>query len=135
MNKLSYIKVIQMKDDNLVDMGDDTCTINVVHEEPMKRAKEKLFKEDTYIELSETFKIFGNPTRLKIMSLLSVEDLCVCDISEILDMSQSAVSHQLRTLRSRNLVKYTREGKQARYSLADKHVIEILRKGTEHVLE
>lgn len=87
MNKLSYIKMIQMKDDNLVDMGDDICTINVVHEEPMKMAKEKLFKEDTYIELSETFKIFGNPTRLKIMSLLSVEDLCICDISEILDMS------------------------------------------------
>lgn len=124
-----------MKDNELVNIGDDTCSINVVHEEPMKRAKEELLDEDTYMELSETFKIFGNPTRLKIMSLLSVEDLCVCDISEILDMSQSAVSHQLRTLRGKNLVKYTKEGKQARYSLADRHVIEILQKGIEHVLE
>lgn len=101
----------------------------------MKRAKEELLDEDTYMELSETFKLFGNPTRLKIMSLLIVEDLCVCDISEALNMSQSAVSHQLRTLRGKNLVKYVKEGKQARYSIADKHVIEILQKGIEHVLE
>lgn len=66
---------------------------------------------------------------------MSVEDLCVCDICEILNMSQSAVSHQLRTLRSKNLVKYTKEGKQARYSLADKHVVQILKIGIEHVLE
>ena len=69
------------------------------------------------------------------MSLLVIEDLCVCDICEILNMSQSAVSHQLRTLRSKNLVKYQKEGKLVRYSLADKHVVEILNMGIEHVLE
>lgn len=135
MNKHSYNEVIGMKEDNLYNLGEDTCDITILHEEPIKRAKEKLMSENTYMELSETFKIFGNPTRLKILSLLSVEDLCVCDICEILGMSQSAVSHQLRTLRSKNLVKYTKEGKQARYSLSDKHVVQILKIGIEHILE
>lgn len=120
---------------NLFEIDEGVCDIEIIHEEAMKNAQKELMDEDTYFELAETFKIFGNPTRLKIMTLLSVEDLCVCDISEVLNMSQSAVSHQLRTLRSKNLVKYTKEGKQARYSLADKHVIEILKIGIEHVLE
>lgn len=124
-----------MSGSNFFNDGDDTCDITVLHKEPIKRAKENLMSESTYMELSETFKIFGNPTRLKIMALLSVEDLCVCDICDILGMSQSAVSHQLRALRSKNLVKYTKEGKQARYSLADKHVVQILNIGIEHVLE
>ena len=123
-----------MKEDNLFNVGDDTCDITVLHEKPIRRAKEQYMSENTYMELSATFKIFGNTTRLKILSLLSVEDLCVCDICEILNMSQSAVSHQLRTLRSKNLVKYTKEGKQARYSLADKHVVQILKIGIVHVL-
>lgn len=120
---------------NLFDIDEGTCDIRVIHEEAMNRAKAELLDEDTYLELADTFKIFGNSTRLKILTLLAIEDLCVCDISEVLKMSQSAVSHQLRTLRSKNLVKYTKEGKQARYSLADKHVIEILKIGIEHVLE
>ncbi len=124
-----------MSDEDFFNSGDDVCSIKVLHEEPIKRAKEKLLKDDTYMELSETFRLFGNPTRLKIMTVLSEEDLCVCDICEILDMSQSAVSHQLRTLREKNLVKYTKEGKQARYSLADRHVLELLNIGIEHVTE
>lgn len=122
-------------ENNLFEIDEGTCDIKVIHEEAMNRAKNELLDENTYLELSETFKIFGNSTRLKILTLLAVEDLCVCDISEVLNMSQSAVSHQLRTLRGKNLVKYTKEGKQARYSLADKHVIEILKIGIEHVLE
>lgn len=115
--------------------GEDTCDIKIIHKKSLERAKKELLSEETFMELSETFRLFGNPTRLKIMSLLSVEDLCVCDICEALDMSQSAVSHQLRTLRGKNLVKYVKEGKQARYSLADKHVVEILKIGIEHVTE
>ena len=115
--------------------GEDTCDIRIIHKKSLERAKKELLSEETFMELSETFRLFGNPTRLKIMSLLSVEDLCVCDICEALDMSQSAVSHQLRTLRGKNLVKYVKEGKQARYSLADKHVVEILKIGIEHVTE
>jgi DNA-binding transcriptional ArsR family regulator len=120
---------------NLFNINEGTCDIKVIHEIPIKKSKDALLDKETYLELSETFKIFGNSTRLKILTLLSVEDLCVCDISEILNLSQSAVSHQLSTLRSKNLVKYTKEGKQARYSLADKHVIDLLNIGIEHVLE
>lgn len=128
--------MIVMKEDQvLYNVGDDVCSINLIHEKQINNAKKEMLNEDIYMQLSETFRLFGNPTRLKIMTLLSVEDLCVCDICEILDMSQSAVSHQLRTLRGQNLVKYKKEGKQARYSLADKHVIEILKIGIEHTLE
>lgn len=128
--------MIVMKEDQvLYNVGDDVCSINLIHEKQINNAKKEMLNEDIYMQLSETFRLFGNPTRLKIMTLLSAEDLCVCDICEILDMSQSAVSHQLRTLRGQNLVKYKKEGKQARYSLADKHVIEILKIGIEHTLE
>lgn len=122
-------------ENNLFEIDEGVCDINIIHEEAINKVKHELLDENTYVELAETFKIFGNSTRLKILTLLAVEDLCVCDLSEVLKMSQSAVSHQLRTLRSQNLVKYTKEGKQARYSLADKHVIEILKIGIEHVLE
>ncbi len=136
MNKLSYIEVIEMdKQKDIFNVGEDVCSINLVHEKSVENAKKALLTEDVYTDLSDTFRIFGNPTRLKIMSLLAVEDLCVCDISEALSMSQSAVSHQLRTLRGQNLVKFKKEGKQARYSLSDRHVVEILKIGIEHVLE
>ena len=124
-----------MTQPEIYNNGEDTCDIRIIHKKSLERAKKELLSEETFMELSETFRLFGNPTRLKIMSLLSVEDLCVCDICEALDMSQSAVSHQLRTLRGKNLVKYVKEGKQARYSLADKHVVEILKIGIEHVSE
>ncbi|MBR3213478.1 MAG: winged helix-turn-helix transcriptional regulator [Methanosphaera sp.] len=120
---------------DIFNVGEDVCSINLVHEKSVENAKKALLTEDVYTDLSDTFRIFGNPTRLKIMSLLAVEDLCVCDISEALSMSQSAVSHQLRTLRGQNLVKFKKEGKQARYSLSDRHVVEILKIGIEHVLE
>jgi len=91
--------------------------------------------EEEYAELSEFFKIFGNPTRLKIISLLAVEDLCVCDICEALDLNQTTVSNQLRILRANNLVKYQKEGKMARYSLTDLHIEMIYKVGLEHILE
>ena len=121
--------------ETLFNVGEDICEIKVIHKKPMKRAKEELLDEDTYMELSETFKLFGNPTRLKIMSLLIVEDLCVCDISEALNMSQSAVSHQLRILKSSKLVKYRKDANLIYYSLADDHVKEIFELGCEHINE
>ena len=98
-----------MTQPEIYNNGEDTCDIKIIHKKSLERAKKELLSEETFMELSETFRLFGNPTRLKIMSLLSVEDLCVCDICEALDMSQSAVSHQLRTLRGKNLVKYVKE--------------------------
>ncbi|HIV34956.1 MAG TPA: metalloregulator ArsR/SmtB family transcription factor [Candidatus Blautia intestinigallinarum] len=85
--------------------------------------------------LADLFKIFGDPTRIRILCALSGGELCVCDIASILDMSQSAISHQLSTLKQSQLVRSRREGKTVYYSLADSHVAAILSQGLEHVLE
>ena len=114
---------------------DDVCEVYHPHEDSVKRAKEHILAEEEYLDLSEFFKIFGNPTRLKIISLLSLEDLCVCDICEALDLNQNAVSNQLRILRAHNIVKYEKEGKSARYSLTDLHVDMIYKMGLEHLNE
>ena len=124
-----------MKNNNLENKNDDVCEVFDSHEEVVARVKESMLLEDEYTDLSEFFKIFGNPTRLKIISLLSAEDLCVCDICESLDLNQTTVSNQLRILRANNIVKYQKEGKMARYSLTDNHIEMIYKVGLEHILE
>ena len=114
---------------------DDVCEVYHPHEDSIERAKKHILVEEEYTDLSEFFKIFGNPTRLKIISLLSYEDLCVCDICEALELNQNAVSNQLRILRAHNIVKFEKEGKQARYSLTDLHVEMIYKMGLEHLNE
>ena len=111
------------------------CEIYDAHEDVISRVKERMVDEDQYSELAEFFKIFGNPTRLKILSLLAVEDLCVCDICDTLNLNQTTVSNQLRILRANNIVKYQKEGKMARYSLTDLHIEMIYKIGLEHILE
>lgn len=87
-------------------------------------------------DLAELFKIFGDSTRVKILyALLEAEELCVCDIASLMDVTQSAVSHQLRVLKSSKLVKFRKEGKTVYYSLADDHVCRILSQGMEHICE
>ena len=115
--------------------NDDVCEVFNSHKDAVNRVKERMLVEEQYSELSEFFKIFGNPTRLKIISLLCVEDLCVCDICEALDLNQTTVSNQLRILRANNMVKYQKEGKMARYSLTDLHIEMIYKVGLEHILE
>ena len=124
-----------MKNDNLENINDDVCDVFDSHDDAVARVKEQMLLEEEYSDLSEFFKIFGNPTRLKIISLLSVEDLCVCDISEALGLNQTTVSNQLRVLRANNIVKYQKEGKMARYSLTDSHIEMIFKVGLEHILE
>ena len=124
-----------MKNDNLENQNDDVCDVFDSHDEAVARVKERMPSEDQYSELSEFFKIFGNPTRLKIISLLCVEDLCVCDICEALELNQTTVSNQLRILRANTIVKYQKEGKMARYSLTDLHIEMIYKVGLEHILE
>ena len=93
-------------------------------------------KEETFMELAELFKIFGEPTRLKILFSLSLSgELCVQDIADNLGISQSAISHQLRILKSSKLVKSKREGRKIIYSLADDHVLTIITQGIDHVEE
>lgn len=91
--------------------------------------------DDELYHLAELFKVFGDQTRTKILSCLQVRDLCVCEIAEALNMSMSAVSHQLRVLRSAKLVKGTKEGKEVKYSLDDDHVTKMLECGLTHVNE
>lgn len=95
----------------------------------------KLLDDDKIIDLSELFKIFGDSTRVKIINILLNNELCVNDISEKINVSQSAVSHQLRILKDSKLVKYRKEGNQIYYSLADKHVEKIFVIGCEHINE
>ena len=126
---------MNMKENNLENTDDDVCELCNPHEDAVERVKEHMLDEEKYSELSEFFKIFGNPTRLKIISLLCMEDLCVCDICEALDLNQTTVSNQLRILRANNIVKYRKEGKMARYSLTDQHIEIIYKVGLEHILE
>ena len=114
---------------------DDMCEIFNSHEDVIERVQARMIEEEQYSELAEFFKIFGNPTRLKILSLLAVEDLCVCDICDTLNLNQTTVSNQLRILRANNIVKYQKEGKMARYSLTDLHIEMIYKIGLEHILE
>lgn len=90
--------------------------------------------EELY-DLAELFKIFGDSTRIKILYALLEGELCVCDIAKLMEVTQSAVSHQLRVLKSSKLVKFRREGKTVYYSLADEHVVRILSQGMEHIEE
>ena len=120
---------------NLENNNEDMCEIFDSHDEVIERVKKRMIEEEEYSELSEFFKIFGNPTRLKILSLLAIEDLCVCDICEALNLNQTTVSNQLRILRAHNIVKYQKEGKMARYSLTDLHIEMIYKIGLEHILE
>lgn len=126
---------MNMENNNLENKNDDICEVFNSHEDAVQRVKEKMPSQEEYSDLSEFFKIFGNPTRLKIISLLSVEDLCVCDICEALELNQTTVSNQLRILRANNIVKYQKEGKMARYSLTDLHIEMIYKVGLEHILE
>ena len=90
---------------------------------------------DTLFQLAELFKMFGDTTRIRIMCVLFQRELCVCEIAELLEMGQSAISHQLRLLRNAHLVKVKRDGKQSYYSLDDDHVQQIYRMGLEHISE
>ncbi|MFD3155437.1 ArsR/SmtB family transcription factor [Haloimpatiens sp. FM7330] len=113
----------------------DVCSSCIIHEEIVDKVKDKLPDEELLFDLADFFKIFGDSTRIKILYALSISSMCVCDISNLLGMSQSAISHQLKTLRQSKLVKYKREGKVVYYSLDDDHIKSVLSQGFEHVTE
>lgn len=91
--------------------------------------------QEVLYQVADLFKVFGDPTRIRILYTLSGGELCVCDIAAVLNMTQSAISHQLRILKEKRLVKFRREGKTIFYSLADSHVETILRQGLDHITE
>lgn len=113
----------------------DICEVFDPDNEVVKVMKEKTLKNEVVYDLAELFKTMGDPTRIKILYALKERELCVCDLSELLDMSSSAISHQLRILRNNKLVKYRKEGRSVYYSLDDNHVMCLFGQGLEHVLE
>lgn len=120
----------------MIQENTPTCQEEELHPEAIHRVQEKLPQDEVLYDLAELFKIFGDSTRVKILyALLEAEELCVCDIASLMDVTQSAVSHQLRVLKSSKLVKFRKEGKTVYYSLADDHVCRILSQGMEHICE
>ncbi len=113
----------------------DSCEIQFVDEQNVENARKAMKSAETISLLAETFKILGDPTRIRIAFALSKEELCVCDIANLLGVSQSAVSHSLRTLRQMKLVKFRKEGKIAFYTLDDDHIANLLEEGFRHVEE
>lgn len=111
------------------------CEESRVHQDVVERVREQLPEDEVLYDLAELFKMFGDSTRVKILYALLESELCVCDIAKLMEVTQSAVSHQLRVLKGSKLVKFRREGKTVYYSLADEHVIRILSQGMEHIEE
>jgi len=118
----------------MVTIKNNKCDCGCVHQEKMEKAKQCLKAVRVYEELSEFFKNFSDITRLKIMTALDgVGEMCVCDIAVALDMTKSAISHQLKFLKQCKLVKSNKRGKEVFYSLSDDHVKDILEMGIEHL--
>lgn len=118
-----------MENKNLV------CDCDTIHSDIVDCVKSKMPLESQIYDLADFFKIFGDSTRTKILWALDINEMCVCDLAVLLNMTKSAISHQLSTLRQANLVKFRKEGKIVFYSLSDKHVKDILEKGLEHISE
>ncbi len=111
------------------------CGFMHVHEQMVEKVRACLPSTERLYDLAELYKIFGDTTRIRILYVLFEEEMCVCDIAALLEMTVSAISHQLRVLKGAGLVKYRRQGKTVFYSLADEHVRSILGQGMEHILE
>ena len=113
----------------------ECCESFELHENLLKIVRETMPEETELYDLAELFKVFGDSTRIRILFVLFESEVCVCDLAETLNMTQSAVSHQLRILKQAKLIKNRREGKSIFYSLADGHVRTIISQGIEHIEE
>ena len=113
----------------------EACSFLCVHEDVVAKVNDSLPDMDHLLRLAELFKNFGNGTRIRILYVLLEAEVCVCDLATLLSMTQSAISHQLRILKTARLIKARRDGKTVFYSLADDHVATLLRQGMEHICE
>ena len=111
------------------------CETVEVHEDLQRIVEQTMPEETELYDLAELFKVFGDSTRIRILFVLSSAEVCVCDLARVLNMTQSAISHQLRILKQNKLVKSRREGKSIFYSLADGHVSTIIAQGRDHIEE
>jgi ArsR family transcriptional regulator len=113
----------------------DRCDLTHLHPARVAELRAALIGADAVTDLAETFRTLGDPTRVRILDALSHGELCVCDLAALVNMSESAVSHQLRLLRNLRLVRPRREGRMVFYALDDKHIITLFRMGLRHVQE
>jgi DNA-binding transcriptional ArsR family regulator len=116
-------------------MENDLCDCNVIHKKVVEAVRKKMPDEEALLNLADLFKVFGDSTRVKILSALLHSEMCVCDIAALLGMTKSSISHQLKELRQVKLVKNRRDGKVVYYSLSDDHVGTIFAQGLSHVCE
>ena len=113
----------------------EQCDYMHLHEKVIAQVQEEMPEEEILYDLAELFKVFGDSTRIRILWALHEAEMCVCDIAELLNISPSAISHQLRVLRQARLVKHRKEGKVVFYSLDDEHIKHIFNEGLTHILE
>ena len=126
----------QKKGDEILGINDvECCDTFQVHEDLVRSVNETMPDTNELYDLAELFKVFGDSTRIRILFVLFESELCVCDIAQTLNMTQSAISHQLKILKQAKLVKNRRDGKSVLYSLADSHVRTIIDQGREHIEE
>ena len=113
----------------------ELCEVSVIHEDVLKRVREKMPDEEPDYEVSELFRVFGDSTRSRIICALNIEEMCVCDLAVLLNMTQSAISHQLRLLKVSRIVKSRKQGRVVYYSLDDAHIGQIFAMAFDHVTE
>lgn len=123
------------KKDKILEDDQEICESVVIHKEVVENTKTKMPDDTSLNELADFFKIFGDSTRVRILWALSLNQMCVCDIAVLLNMSQSSISHQLRVLKQNKFVKNRRDGKVVYYSLLDEHISYILKQGLTHISE
>lgn len=108
--------------ENMTDQENAMCDVTIVHQDILDKVKKEITDDDTLYNMAGIFKVLSDPTRLKIINALMLSEMCVCDISALLNMSKPAISHHLKSLRQTHLIKYRRDGKIAYYSLNDAHI-------------
>lgn len=118
-----------------IHLHSEMCDCDMVHADVVAHVKEVMEDTEVVYALSDFFKVMSDSTRMRIMAVLDSDELCVCDLAEVLGMTKSAVSHQLKVLKDAQLVKFRREGKNVYYTLKDHHVKTILEMGIEHIKE
>ena len=129
------MKITLTDQDEVKGVDSPVCEVECIHPELISRYQHEIIGLLQANDLASLFKTLGDPTRLRIVSALAKSEFCVCDLAELLGLSQSATSHQLRVLRSNKLVKYRRDGKMVYYSLDDDHVLGLYSQGLEHISE
>lgn len=127
--------VVKRKGERRMCAGGMFCDCDVIHAGAVEAVRAQMPEENELYTLADLFKVFGDSTRVRILCALHAGELCVCDLAALLNMTKSAISHQLRQLKQANLVKYRREGKNVFYALSDEHVHIIFEKGLEHIRE